>query len=68
LAGSLGFAIVNSRWEDGYDGDKGHFHNGNPLFLDLHIGSEYHFNKKFGAFLDLSTGVSTIGLSFHGIK
>jgi hypothetical protein len=68
LAGSLGFAIVNSRWQDGYTGDRRHFHNGNALFLDVHIGAEYHFNKKLGAFLDLSTGVSTIGLSFHGIK
>jgi hypothetical protein len=68
LAGSLGFAIVNSRWESGYTGDRKHFHKGNALFLDLHIGTEYHFNNKFGAFLDFSTGVSTIGLAFHGIK
>lgn len=65
LAGSLGFAISNSRWDDGYPGDKDYYHRANPLFLDLHIGSEYHFNNKFGAFLDLSTGVSTIGLAIH---
>jgi hypothetical protein len=68
LAGSLGFAIVNSRWEAGYNGDRNHFHGGSALFLDVHIGSEYHFNNRVGAFLDLSTGVSTIGLAFHGIK
>jgi hypothetical protein len=67
-AGSVGFAIVNSRWEDGYVGDRRHFNNGNRLFLDVHIGAEYHFNNKVGAFLDLSTGVSTIGLAFHGMK
>lgn len=65
LAGSLGFAIVNSRWEDSYDGDRDYYRRGNPLFLDLHIGTEYHFNNRIGAFLDLSTGVSTIGIAIH---
>jgi len=65
LAGSLGFAISNSRWDDGYPGDKDYYHSASPLFLDLHIGTEYHFNNKLGAFLDLSTGVSTIGLAIH---
>jgi hypothetical protein len=67
-AGSLGFAIVNSRWENGYTGDRKHFHHGNALFLDIHIGAEYHFNNRVGAFLDISTGVSTIGIAFHGLK
>ncbi|MEJ8757211.1 hypothetical protein WG947_09410 [Pontibacter sp. H259] len=65
LAGSLGFAVINSRWDDGYDGDKNHYRRGNPLFLDLHVGTEYHFNNRVGAFLDLSTGVSTIGIAIH---
>ncbi|MCF8368945.1 MAG: hypothetical protein K9G76_07865 [Bacteroidales bacterium] len=65
LAGSLGFAISNSRWDDGYPGDKDYYNSASPLFLNLHIGSEYHFNNKLGAFLDLSTGVSTIGLAIH---
>jgi hypothetical protein len=65
LAGSLGFAIANSRWDDGYYGDRNVYHGANPLFLDLHIGTEYHFNDRIGAFLDLSTGVSTIGLAIH---
>jgi hypothetical protein len=68
LAGSLGFAIVNSRWDEGYNGDKNYYHRGSSLFLDVHIGSEYHFTNRVGAFLDLSTGVSTIGLAIHGIK
>lgn len=68
LAGSLGFALVNSNWEDGYNGDKKYYHGGRSVFLDLHIGTEYHFNNKIGAFLDLSSGVSTIGLAFHGRK
>ena len=65
LAGSLGFAIVNSSWDGDYYGDKDYYHRGNPLFLDLHIGSEYHLNNRLGIFLDLSTGVSTIGIAIH---
>jgi hypothetical protein len=65
LAGSIGFAIVNRTWDDGNGGDKNYFNNAQPIILDVHIGTEYHFNNKIGAFLDLSSGVSTIGLSFH---
>lgn len=64
LAGSLGFSIVNSRWDGDYRGDSG-YHSADPLFLDLHVGAEYHLSNKVGLFLDLSTGVSTIGLAFH---
>lgn len=28
----------------------------NPVYLAVHIDTEYHFRKKVGAFLDLSTG------------
>jgi hypothetical protein len=65
LAGSLGFAIVNSSWENGYEGDQNVYHRASSLYLDFHIGTEYHFNNHLGAFLDLSTGVSTIGLAIH---
>ncbi len=69
LAGSLGVAIIKSTWDDGYYGDRNLYRNAyrgsTPLYLDLHIGSEYHFNNKVGAFLDLSTGVSTLGLAIH---
>jgi len=65
LAGSLGFAIVNTNWENGYEGNRDYYRRGGSLYLDLHIGAEYHFNNRLGAFLDLSTGVSTIGLAFH---
>jgi len=65
LAGSLGFVLITSRWEDGYNGDKDYYPYPNPLFLDLHIGTEYHLSNKVGIFLDLSTGVSTIGLAIH---
>ena len=65
LAGSLGFAIVNSEWDNDYYGDVNYYHDASPLFLDIHIGTEYHINKRIGIFLDISSGVSTIGLTIH---
>jgi hypothetical protein len=64
-AGSLGFAIVNSRWDVGYNGNVNYYPRANPLFLDLHVGAEYHINNNIGLYLDLSTGVTTLGLAFH---
>ena len=64
LAGSLGFTVVNTTWDNGYS-EAGNYHTINPLFLDFHAGAEYHINRKLGLFLDLSTGVSTIGIAFH---
>jgi len=63
VAGSLGFTIVNTRWDSGYDTYPG-YRTASPLFLDLHLGAEYHLSNHVGLFLDLSTGVSTVGLSF----
>jgi hypothetical protein len=68
LAGSLGFALRNVHWHDDYDDDyyyDRYYHGRTPLYLDLHVGAEYHLNQNVGLFLDLSTGVSTFGLSFH---
>ena len=64
LAGSLGFSIIKTSWDDGYKGNND-LRTADPLFLDLHIGTEYHLSKKVGLFLDLSTGVSTVGLAIH---
>jgi hypothetical protein len=65
LAGSLGFALITSSWDDGYYGDRGYYQDANALFLDIHVGTEYHINKVFGVFVDISSGVSTIGLAIH---
>lgn len=65
LGGSLGFAIISSRWDDGYDGDKKYFKNPRPLFLNFHLGAEYRFSQRIGAFVDFSTGVSTVGIAIH---
>jgi hypothetical protein len=64
-AASLGFAIVNSRWEAGYDGDKNYFNRERAVFADLHAGAQYNFSRKTGVYLDLSSGISTIGLAFY---
>lgn len=63
LAGSIGFAYRSVTWEDGYDGER--HATRSPLYLDLHVGTEYHLNNKLGLFLDLSSGVSTLGLAVH---
>lgn len=65
LAGSLGFSVVRSNWQDGYQGDQNYYNGARPLFLDIHIGAEYHFSDNLGVFLDLSSGVSTLGLAIH---
>jgi hypothetical protein len=64
LAGSLGFALHRSTWDDGYSGET-YYSDVSPLILDLHLGAEYHLSNSVGLFLDLSTGVSTLGLSFR---
>ncbi len=64
-AGSFGFAFVSTRWDTDYYGDKKYYQGANPLFVDLHIGGEYHFRQRLGLIVDLSTGVSSIGLAIH---
>lgn len=65
LAGSLGFAYRETTWENDYYGETYVEHGSSGLYLDGHIGTEYHCNKKLGIFLDLSTGISTFGLAVH---
>ena len=65
VAGSLGFALISTTWDANYNGDRTYYHESSPLFLDLHIGTECHLSNHVGLFLDLSTGVSTLGLAFH---
>ena len=65
LAGSIGFVYRHVVWESDYYGDKSVYRTSSALFLDAHIGAEYHLNHKAGLFLDLSTGVSTIGVAIH---
>jgi hypothetical protein len=62
-AGSLGFAIVNRTWYSRVP-DRSLYADTNNLFLDLHVGTRLHLSSVVGLFLDLSTGISTLGLSF----
>jgi hypothetical protein len=64
-AASVGFAFRNTVWENGYYGDRNVYQTASPLYLDAHIGAEFHMTQKAGLFLDLSTGVSTFGLAIH---
>ncbi len=64
-AGSLGFVFRTVTWENEYYGDKNAYARRSSLYLDAHIGTEYHLSQKAGLFLDLSTGISTFGLAIH---
>lgn len=66
LAASLGFAFRSTTWENGYYGETTIVqHNSSGIYLDGHIGAEYHLNNKVGLYLDLSSGISTFGVAFH---
>ena len=65
LAASLGFVIRKTTWENGYYGQTTVENGASGLYLDGHIGAEYHLSNKTGLFLDLSSGVSTFGLAIH---
>ena len=65
LAASLGFAIRKTTWENGYYGETVVDHGSSGLYLDGHIGTEFHLSDKLGLFLDLSSGISTFGLAVH---
>ena len=64
-AGSVGFVFRSVTWESTYYGDKRIYQSSSPLYLDAHVGAEYHMTPKAGLFLDLSSGVSTFGLALH---
>jgi hypothetical protein len=64
-AASAGFIIRARHWQNGYAGDKYYGRNYSPLYIDAHAGGEYHFNKKIGFYVDLSTGLSTVGIALH---
>jgi hypothetical protein len=61
---SAGFAIRMVSWSNGYNGDKTLSNDANVFLVNLHLGARYHLNNRTALFLDLSTGVSTVGASF----
>lgn len=64
-SGSLGYIIRNRTWEAGYTGRKDIEPGTGPMYLDFHLGAEYHLTRSLGLQLDISTGMSTFGLAFH---
>lgn len=60
-AASLGLAIRRNVYESGFGGGSVGASSG--LYWNAHIGAEYHLKENLGLFLDLSTGMSSIGLS-----
>jgi len=64
LAASLGYTFRKAYWEDNYYGPHV-VTTDSYLYLDGHIGAEYHATQKLGIYLDLSTGMSTVGLAVH---
>lgn len=64
-AASVGATFRKRVWEDRYYGNQRIRTGASPVYLDAHIGAERHISKKVGVFLDLSTGVSSLGFGFH---
>lgn len=62
---SLGYTLHKVSWESGYYGDYGVYRSRSYLYLNLHIGAEYHINEKIGIYGDLSTGMSSLGAAIH---
>jgi hypothetical protein len=64
---SLGVAFRTVHWENGYYGGNDYIASrySSPLYGNFHLGTEYKMTQKTGLFLDLSTGMSTLGLGFH---
>ncbi len=65
LAASAGFVYDRVVWDHGYAGGVTMGRGASPLYIDGHIGAEYHIGRRTGLFLDLSTGVSTLGIALH---
>jgi hypothetical protein len=65
LGASLGYSFRKVYWEDGYYGDREVYRSSSYLYLDGHIGTEFHATERLGIYLDLSTGMSTLGMAFH---
>lgn len=65
LGASLGYTFRKVYWEDGYYGDRDVYSRSSFVYLDGHIGTEFHATERLGIYLDLSSGMSTIGMAFH---
>jgi hypothetical protein len=64
-SGTLGFILRSTKWERGYKGQININPGTGPLYIDFHLGSEYHLTKVMGIYLDVSLNVATFGTSIH---
>ena len=62
---SLGLVYDAVSWNEDFNGGSSSSSTSGHFDAELHIGGEYHFNRRLGLFADLSTGVSSIGLAIH---
>jgi hypothetical protein len=63
--GSLGIIYRRTVWPSTYAGDKQIYPGTGPMYMNLHVGTEFHVSSHFGLVLDLSTGMSTAGIAWH---
>lgn len=61
---SLGFAFRSTHWDDDYYSDY-YDTKGSGVYANLHVGAEYHINKKIGVYADASLGMLLVGVSVH---
>lgn len=62
---SLGAQIMRKVWQDGYVGSSNVALNETKFYIDGHIGAEYHLGREIGFTLDISRGISMVGLAVH---
>ncbi len=65
LGASVGLILRSVSWQDGNNAQSSLNAGPGPLYMELHIGTEYHISHRVGIYLDLSTNVSSLGLSIH---
>jgi hypothetical protein len=64
-SGALGFNYRKTTWDTSYKGKHQIDPGMGPLYLDFHIGTEYHVTATFGLLLDVSANAASLGLAIH---
>lgn len=70
-AASVGYLYHDVSWNASYSAGvtikEKAFTEVEPMYLDLHIGAEYHLSRRTGIIADVSRGVSTVGIALHKV-
>jgi hypothetical protein len=64
-AGSIGLIIRKTSWVADYEGPRKINPGTGGMFLDFHVGTEFHCTRMLGIQLDCAAGETTLGLAFH---